>query len=118
TDLRAFRGAHERAWADLDLDVGFLTGVEGVARRERSVEPGGGPVLSTGTPEGHVTVEVAQTRRRDLGRLRGGRRDGLRGTRAHEARAVQHDGQRRHDRDEPSRIHGSLLFPRWGTTIA
>src|SRR5207249_10011821 len=98
TDLRAFRGAHERARTDLDLDVGLLTGIENVTRRERGVEPGGGPVLTTGTPEGHVTVEVAQARWRDLRRGRRARRQwcaGLSRPRAHETRTVHHDGQRR-----------------------
>src|SRR5437773_2308499 len=70
THLRAFRGAHERARTDLDLDVGPLPGIESVSRRERGIEPGASPVLSTGTPEGHVAVEVAQTRGRDLTSLR------------------------------------------------
>ncbi len=68
-DLGAVGGAHECARSHLDLHVAGRARVEDVARGQRRVERGGGPVLRSRPPEGDVAVEVADAGRRGLRRL-------------------------------------------------
>src|SRR5262249_33581230 len=73
-DLSSLGGAHERAQADLDLDVAVRSRVEHVTGRERGVDLRRSPVVGTGPPEGDLAVDVADARRGDVDYLRRGRR--------------------------------------------
>ena len=70
TELRVLGGAHERPRADLELYVATGPRVQDVSRSERRVHHGRRPVFGARPPEGHLSVDVAHARRRDLGRLR------------------------------------------------
>ena len=71
TDLGSLGGAHERARADLELDVAVGARVENVTGRQRRVDLRRSPVVGAGPPEGHLAVDVADAGGRDVRRLRG-----------------------------------------------
>src|SRR5262249_10880101 len=95
----------EGARSDLKLGVAVGARVQDVAGRQRGIGLGLGPLLSAGTPERHLAVEVAHTSRRDLARLlrrgRGGRRE----------RALAADREREDEKrdEEASAQHGFFM---------
>ena len=116
-DLRAIGGAHEDGRSDLDLHARALPRVEGVTRRQGSVELGRSPVLRARAPEGHFARQVAHPGRcglsgqayalclRGAGRRRRGRRCGSRPQEPRTARPEADHHEKRHD---PSRTHVRL----------
>jgi hypothetical protein len=68
-NLGSLGGAHERARADLDLDVAVRSRVEDVTGRQRCVDLRRSPVVGTGPPEGDLAVDVADAGRGDVDRL-------------------------------------------------
>ena len=86
TQLRVAPRAHERARADLELEVAAVAGVRFVAGDERRVDLGGRPVGRARPPERDLAVDVAEPGRRAADRRRHararGRRRRRRGARA------------------------------------
>jgi hypothetical protein len=69
TDLRLLPCANEGAGPDLELQVGVVTGVQGVTRCKRGIDPRRHPVSRAGPPEGGLSLDVAKAGRSICHRL-------------------------------------------------